>query len=356
MYAVVMAGGSGTRLWPLSRRRTPKQLLPLTGETSLLQQTVARITPLLAPTDIYVITAAGYVRQTLDQLAQLPEENVIGEPLARSTAVAVGLATVIARRDPDEVCLVLPADHFVADEESFRAGLREAVRAAERGYLVTLGIHPTHPATGYGYIKVGSRLHPDLSTAKVDRFIEKPDAETARTLVEGGDHLWNAGIFVWRDYTFRQAVERFQPDLSAALDRIAALHRIPGWMNDVREILERVPAITIDVGIAEPAAAEGRMAVVPLEAGWSDIGSWSSLLEALTSQTGSSLVASGRHLDRGSERILVHGDERLVVTVGLRDVIIVDTPDALLVCARDRAEEIKPVLDEIAEKAGERYL
>ena len=356
MYAVVMAGGSGTRLWPLSRRRTPKQLLPLTGETSLLQQTVARITPLLAPRDIYVITAAGYVRETLEQLPQLPEENVLGEPLARSTAVAVGLASVIARREPDEVCLALPADHFVADEDAFRGALREAVRAAERGYLVVLGIPPTHPATGYGYIQVGARLHPDLATAKVERFIEKPDPETALALVDSGDHLWNAGIFVWRDYTFRQAVERFQPDLSTALDRVAALHRTPGWMNDVREIVEKVPAISIDVGIAEPAAAEGRMAVVPLEAGWSDIGSWSSLLEALTSQTGSNLVASGRHLDRGSERILVHGDERLVVTVGLRDVIIVDTPDALLVCARDRTEEIKPVLDEIAVKAGERYL
>jgi mannose-1-phosphate guanylyltransferase len=356
MFAVVMAGGSGTRLWPLSRRRTPKQLLPLTGDTSLLQQTVARIAPLLPARDIYVITAAGYVRETVEQLPQLPEENVLGEPLARSTAVAVGLASVMARRDPDEVCLALPADHFVADEKAFQSALQEAARAAERGYLVVLGIPPTHAATGYGYIKVGARLHPDLPTATVERFIEKPDADTARTLVESGDHLWNAGIFVWRDYTFRQALERFQPDLSAALDRVNELHRVPGWMNQVREILEKVPAITIDVGIAEPAAAEGRMAVVPLDAGWSDIGSWSSLLEALTTRTGSSLVASGRHLDRGSERILVHGGERLVVTVGLSDVIIVDTPDALLVCARDRAEEIKPVLDEIAEKAGERYL
>ncbi|TMB85176.1 MAG: mannose-1-phosphate guanyltransferase [Chloroflexi bacterium] len=356
MFAVVMAGGSGTRLWPLSRRRTPKQLLPLTGDTSLLQQTVARIAPLLPPRDIYVITGAGYVRQTVEQLPQLPEENVLGEPLARSTAVAVGLASVIARRDPDEVCLALPADHFVADEEAFRTALQETMRAAERGYLVVLGIPPTHPATGYGYIKVGARLHPDLPTATVERFIEKPDADTARTLVESGDHLWNAGIFAWREYTFRQALERFQPELSAALDRVAALHRVPGWMNQVREILEKVPAVTIDVGIAEPAAAEGRMAVVPLDAGWSDIGSWSSLLEALTTRTGSTLVASGRHLDRGSERILVHAGERLVVTVGLSDVIIVDTPDALLVCARDRAEEIKPVLDEIAEKAGERYL
>jgi mannose-1-phosphate guanylyltransferase len=356
MFAVVMAGGSGTRLWPLSRRRAPKQLLPLTGDTSLLQQTVARITPLVAASDVYVITAAGYVRPTVEQLPQIPEENVIGEPLARSTAVAAGLAMTIAQRDPDEVCLVLPADHFVADEERFRDALSEAARAAERGYLVVLGIQPTHPATGYGYIKVGARLHPELPTAVVERFVEKPDADTARSLVESGDYLWNSGIFVWRGYTFRQALERFQSGLGAGLDRIAALHRVPGWMSDVREILEKIPAITIDVGIAEPAAAEGRMAVVPLDAGWSDIGSWSSLLEALTAQTGSSLVASGRHLDRGSERILVHGGERLIVTVGLRDVIIVDTPDALLVCARDRAEEIKPVLDEIAEKAGEQYL
>ena len=356
MIAIIMAGGAGTRLWPLSRRETPKQLLPLTGETSLLQQSVARITPLVPPRDVYVITSQAHVRATVAQLPQLPEENVIGEPLARSTAVAAALATVIARRDPDEVAIVLPADHFVSDAAAFHEALREAARAAERGYLVTLGVPPTHPATGYGYIKVGPRLHPAVPTALVERFVEKPDAATAREMVDSGAYLWNAGVFIWRSYAFRQAIERFQPALAAALDAIAALHRVPGWMSDVRDILERVPAITIDIGIAEPAASEGRMAVVPLDAGWSDIGSWSSLLEALTASTGSTLVASGQHLDRGSERVLVHGGERLVVTVGLRDVIIVDTPDALLVCARDRAEEIKPVLDEIAEKAGERYL
>jgi mannose-1-phosphate guanylyltransferase len=163
-------------------------------------------------------------------------------------------------------------------------------------------------------------------------------------------------VFVWRAYVFRQAVERFQPALASALDRIDELRRLPGWMSDVRDILEPIPAITIDVGIAEPAAAEGRMAVVPLDAGWSDIGSWSSLLETLTTARGNDLVASGSHLDRGSHNVLVHGGERLVVTVGLSDVIIVDTPDALLVCHRDRAEEIKPVLDEIARTAGDRYL
>jgi mannose-1-phosphate guanylyltransferase len=356
MFAIVMAGGSGTRLWPLSRRETPKQLLPLTGDTSLLQQTVARLGGLLKPHDIFVITSQDHVRPTQRQLPQLPEENVLGEPLARSTAVAAGLATILARRQSDEVTIVLPADHFVPDEEAFVESLREAARAAERGYLVTLGVTPTHPATGYGYIKAGKPMHPASPAALVERFVEKPDAKNAAAFLDEGDHFWNAGIFVWRVYAFRQAIERFQPELAAALVRIEAINRTPGWMSEVRTILERVPAITIDVGIAEPAAAEGRMAVVPLNAGWSDIGSWSALLEALTGASGADLVASGNHLDRGSHRVLVHGGDRLIVTVGLEDLIIVDTPDALLVCHRDRAEEIKPVLDEIARTAGERYL
>jgi mannose-1-phosphate guanylyltransferase len=356
MFAIVMAGGSGTRLWPLSRRNTPKQLLALTGETSLLQQTVARLGAVLKPHDIYVITSQAHVRATQDQLPQLPPDNVLGEPLARSTAVAAGLATVLARRESDEVALVLPADHFVADEEAFAEALGEAARAAERGYLVTLGVTPTSPATGYGYIKAGAPLHASAPTALVERFVEKPDAATAAGYLEEGGYSWNAGIFAWRVYAFRQALERFQPELAAALARIEGLHRTPGWMSEVRDILEPIGAVTIDVGIAEPAAAEGRMAVVPLDAGWSDIGSWSALLEALSTAEGKDLVASGRHLDRGSHRVLVHGGDRLVVTVGLEDVIIVDTPDALLVCARDRAEEIKPVLDEIARTAGDRYL
>ncbi|HET7141443.1 MAG TPA: sugar phosphate nucleotidyltransferase [Candidatus Limnocylindria bacterium] len=356
MFAIVMAGGVGTRLWPLSRRRSPKQLLALTGDTSLLQQTVARLGALLKPHDIYVITSQAHVRATQEQLPQLPADNVLGEPLARSTAVAAGLATVLARRESDELALVLPADHFLGDEAAFTEALREGMRAAERGYLVTLGVVPQHAATGYGYIKVGERLHEAVPTALVERFVEKPDATQAEAFLSEGGYLWNAGIFIWRVYAFRQALERFQPELAAALARIGELRRTPGWMSDVRDILEPIPAVQIDAGIAEQAAAEGRVAVVPLDAGWSDIGSWSALLEALSAKTGDSLVASGRHLDRGSQRVLVHGGDRLVVTVGLHDVIIVDTPDALLVCARDRAEEIKPVLDEIARKVGDQYL
>jgi mannose-1-phosphate guanylyltransferase len=354
MYAIVMAGGSGTRLWPLSRRKTPKQLLPLTGEVSLLQQSVARLEPLLQPHDIYVITAESHVHATQRQLPQLPEGNILGEPLARSTAVAAALGAVLARRQTDEVAIVLPADHYVADADAFLAAIREAVVTAERGYLVVLGVTPAHPATGYGYVTRGEPLFA-TGTAAVTAFVEKPDAKTAKGLVAAGA-LWNAGVFVWSGYAFRQALERYQPALTAALDEVAKMPRTPGWQTDARALLEPLPAISIDAGIAEPAAAEGRMAVVALDAGWSDIGSWSALLEALSRQSGKSLVASGEHLDRGSKNVLVHGGERLVVTVGLKDVIIVDTPDALLVCARDRAEEIKPILDEIGEATGDRYL
>ena len=356
MYAIVMAGGAGTRLWPLSRRKTPKQLLSLAGDASLLQQSVSRLAPLLEPKDIFVITSQAHVRVTREQLPQLPPDNVLGEPLARNTAVAAALATAMAGRDPDEVALILPADHFVADAAAFVSALAEAVRVAERGYLVTLGVVPDGPATGYGYIKVGERLHPASPAARVERFTEKPDAATAQKFLDEGDHLWNAGIFVWRTYVFRQAAERFAPDLARAMDRVEKLVGLPGFVTDIRTVVEALPSVQIDHAIAEPAAAEGRMAVVPLDAGWSDIGSWSALLEALTSAQGQELVASGRHLDRGSHRVLVHGGDRLVVTVGLNDVIIVDTPDALLVCASDKAEEIKQVLDEISAATGDQYL
>jgi mannose-1-phosphate guanylyltransferase len=354
MYALIMAGGSGTRLWPLSRRKTPKQLLPLTGEASLLQQTVSRLEPLLQPHDIYVITAESHVHATQRQLPQLPEGNILGEPLARSTAVAAGLGSLLARRQTDEVAIVLPADHHIADGDAFVEAIREAVVTAERGYLVVLGVTPAHPATGYGYVIRGEELYA-TGTAAVTAFVEKPDAKAAKALVAAGA-LWNAGVFVWTGYAFRQAMERFQPALTEALDQIGRIPRTPGWQTDARTLLEPLPAISLDAGIAEPAAADGRMAVVALDAGWSDIGSWSALLEALSRQSGKSLVASGQHLDRGSQRVLVHGGERLVVTVGLKDIIVVDTPDALLICARDRAEEIKPILDEIGEATGDRYL
>ena len=218
--------------------------------------------------------------------------------------MAAALASLL-RRQTDEVAIVLPADHHVADAGAFVAAIRDAAVTAERGYLVVLGVTPSHPATGYGYIIRGEELFA-TGTAAVTEFVEKPNMKGAKELVAAGA-LWNAGVFVWSGYAFRQALERYQPALTEALDQIAHMPRTPGWQTDARAFLEPLPAISIDAGIAEQAAAEGRMAVVALDAGWSDIGSWSALLEALSRQSGKSLVASGQHLDRGSQRVLVHG-------------------------------------------------
>ena len=357
MYAMIMAGGSGTRLWPLSRRGTPKQLLALTGDTSLLQQTVARLDPLLRPHDIYVITSQAHVRATQDQLPQLPPDNVLGEPLARSTAVAAALATVLARRESDEIAIVLPADHFVADDDAFVEALREAARVAERGYLVTLGVVPTHPATGYGYIKAGEPLHPASDTAAVERFVEKPDAATAATFLDEGGYLWNAGHL-------RVAHVRLSPGARAIPTAAGLGHRgHRGAASDAGLDGRRSRSARADR--RDHASTPASRSPPPPRDGWRSCRSRRAGRTSARGRhcsrrsrraTGADLVASGRHLDRGSHRVLVHGGDRLVVTVGLEDVIIVDTPDALLVCHRDRAEEIKPVLDEIAGTAGDRYL
>ncbi len=355
MYALVMAGGSGTRLWPLSRRKTPKQLLPLTGDASLLQQTVTRLEPLLQPHDIYVITAESHVHATQRQLPQLPEGNILGEPLARSTAVAAALGSLLARRQTDEVAIVLPADHHVADADAFVAAIREAAVTAERGYLVVLGVTPSHPATGYGYIIRGDELFA-TGTAGVDRV--RREAER-----EGGQGARGSRRAVERG---RVRVERLRlppgpralsagADRGPRPDRRASLARRDGRPMPGPSSSRCRPSASTPASPSRRPPKAGWPSS-PLDAGWSDIGSWSALLEALSRQSGKSLVASGQHLDRGSQRVLIHGGERLVVTVGLRDVIIVDTPDALLVCARDRAEEIKPILDEIGEATGDRYL
>ena len=318
MFAIVMAGGSGTRLWPLSRRTSPKQLLALTGETSLLQQTVARLGNLLKPHDIYVITSQAHVRATQAQLPQLPEDNVLGEPLARSTAVAAGLATVLARRESDEVALVLPADHFVADEGAVRRGAPGS--GAHRGARLPRlpgrrrdAPRPPDTATS----SVGAPLHAAQPTAHGRALRREADAPPTRsrcwpTAATCGTRASSPGASTPIARRWRSSSRRW-PRRSTGSPRCIGPR---AGSRSVREILEPVPAISIDVGIAEPAAADGRMAVVPLDAGWSDIGSWSALLEALSARSGASLVASGQHLDRGSERVLVHGGDRLVVTVG----------------------------------------
>ena len=255
LHAVILAGGSGTRFWPLSRAKKPKQFLALVTERTLIAETFARVAPLCPSERTWVVCGKDHVEGVRAALPDLPVAHLIVEPVARNTAPAIGLACVHAlREDRAATLMVLPSDHHVGRPDAFRDALALAAGACQNGDLLTLGIKPTRPETGYGYLRRGAEKAPGVFA--VEAFVEKPDAATAGRYLQDPSYSWNAGIFVWRDYTFRQAVERFQPELSAALDRIAALHRTPGWMNDVREILEKVPAITIDVGIAEAAGAE----------------------------------------------------------------------------------------------------
>lgn len=354
MYAVILAGGGGTRLWPLSRVARPKPFLRLLGDRTLLQDTVARLAPLIGPHDVYVVTDERYAELVREQLPQVPPGNIVLEPVGRNTAAAVALAALLVARPDDEVMVVLPADHRVTDERGFRAALGAASELAAAGRLVTLGIHPDRPETAYGYVLASRRgsTHGGMSTFDVERFVEKPNAGRAADLLSGGRALWNAGIFVWRRDAVRDGLARHAPGISGP---IAAALR-DGL--SIAGVYAALPSISVDHALLEPASVEGTVSVVPAEIGWSDVGSWAALLDARSGEGGPHhLVSDGRALDDGSDDVLViSAGDRLVVTVGLRGTIVVDTPDVVLVCARDHAQDVKRIVDRLAAASNTEHL
>lgn len=357
LYAVILAGGTGTRLWPYSRRTRPKQLLPLLSDGSLLQATVRRLAPLVPGERVLVVTATEHAPDVCAQLPDLPARNVVAEPEALGTAAAIGLgAAVVAARDAAATMVVLPADHEIHPAEGFRDDVERAARTAGTGRLVTFGIPPSAPETGYGYIELGEELPGDTGARSVVRFVEKPDFETARRYATDGHHVWNSGMFAWTVPTILAALEEHLPRLGAAVGAMSAAAAAADGPLDARlaEIYATiVDRTTIDYGVMERSR---NVACIPATFAWNDVGSWSALAEVLPGDAAGNAVHAD-HIGHETRDCLVFSSgERVIATVGLEGMIVVDTGDAVLVCPKDRAQDVKAIVSRLETQSREELL
>ncbi|TDC35188.1 sugar phosphate nucleotidyltransferase [Micromonospora sp. KC213] len=359
LYAVIPAGGSGTRLWPLSRAGHPKFLHPLTGTSaSLLQATVNRLGPLATPERILVVTGAAHAAAVARQLTGLPEENILVEPSPRDSCAAIALAAaVIAQRDPAAVMGSFAADHLIRDADGWVETVRAAVRGAEQGLLMTVGITPTRAETGYGYLETGEPVG-DGPLRRVAEFKEKPAAAVAEAYLRSGRHLWNASMFVWRVDVFLAELARQQPVLHAGVTTIAAAWGTPEQDEILGTVWPTLPKISVDYAVMEGAATAGRVATVPGDFGWNDVGDFHTLGEVLPADAAGNVVLGteakpGVLLHDVHDLVVVPQSGRLVAALGVRDLILVDTPDVVLVCPRQRAQDVKALVDVLKERGEE---
>ncbi len=358
-YAVIMAGGGGTRLWPVSRKETPKQLLPLLGKETLFQSTVSRLEKIFPHERILVVTVEQQAQVMREQVPSIPVENYLIEPAPRGTASVVALAAAVLRkRDPQAVMAIQTADHHIRNQDLFQYLLRAAFEVAEKEYLVTLGITPTFPSTGYGYIQQGEALGGNYKypVYEVKRFVEKPDEATAQQLLRSGDHSWNSGMFVWQADAILGEVKRQMPDLFHAVDEIAAAWDTPKKDEVIQKLWYDLKSQTIDYGVMEKAE---HVAVLPAGGlGWSDVGSWSSLFEVLLPDMNGNVSVNSQHLPLDTHNALVYSvsDERLIVTIGMDDVVVVDAGDVLMVCKTDQSQKVKNIVEHLKKHSQEKYL
>lgn len=355
-FAVIMAGGRGERFWPRSRMAKPKQFLNLIGEKTMLQLTVERIEDLVGISDTFIVAGLEFKDTILEQIPQLPEENIIIEPFGRDTAAAIGLAAlVLGQKNPREVMIVLPADHYIGNERNFHEVLRSAVATAGRGdNIVTLGINPHSPETGYGYIHRGELIDSfaGIPTYRAVRFLEKPDYARALEFLSSGDYLWNSGMFVWRLDMIREKIEKHIPSLAEGLKEIENSLGTDQYPITANKVYSELPKVSIDYGIMEQA---GNVLVIPCDFGWDDIGCWTALERyADKDELGNVLHGEGVLLDTVNTYVI--SKDKTVALVGVEDLIIVNDHDSLLICHKSRAQEIKKVVQALSDKGFDHVL
>jgi mannose-1-phosphate guanylyltransferase len=358
-FAVIMAGGVGSRFWPRSRERSPKQFLEILGGGTMIENTLTRLKPLVGQSNIFVVTnriQADIVRQLVPEM---PSSNVLAEPIGRNTAACVGLAALwINRIDPDALMVALPADHIVQNTEEFLRILQLALRVAqEKDALVTIGIKPTHPETGYGYIQsaeeeIDRNEYRSQGVYRVKTFAEKPNLETAERFLQSGDFLWNSGIFVWKASVILRELELHLPELHEQLLDVRESIGTPVYEQTLEHAYRIIRSISIDYGIMEKA---GNVYVVKGDFGWSDVGSWDEVVRLTpTDDAGNSI--RGRTILVDSNNNYVDAGKKIVATIGVDDLIIISTDDAILVCKKERSQEVKEVVDFIRRKQMNEYL
>lgn len=351
-YAVIMAGGEGSRLWPLSRQSRPKQMVQLGSDGTLFQVAVDRLKAIFPADHIYVVTVADQAEGLQKLCDDIPVQNYLLEPLPRGTASVVGLAALALRKqDPQAVMAILAADHLISNVDYYHQLLSEGYTLAQDGYLVTLGIRPTYPATGYGYIQRGPQINGhDFLAYQVEHFTEKPNNEKALEFVTRGDYDWNSGMFIWRLDRIWEELSMLMPELVEKLNVISAAWGTPAQADTLMTVWPSIRPQTIDYGIMEKA---DRVAVIPaVDLGWNDVGSWESMFEVFSPDANGNVILNAEHLGLGTAGSLVVSDRtnRLIVTIDVNDLIVVDTNDAVLVCTRKNAQRVKEIVNVLKQK------
>lgn len=353
---VIMAGGRGERFWPRSQRNMPKQLLNLTSDKTMIQETVERLKGFVKLEDIYISTGSDYVTIISEQLPMIPKENIIVEPCGRNTAPCIGLAAKhIEQKNPDSTMIVLPSDHLIKNVENFKTTLLWASRVASEGEnLVTLGISPTKPETGYGYIhfETGTGLDICGNAYKVKSFVEKPDLRTAQHYLETGEYLWNSGMFIWNVSTILSKIKKHMPSLSHQLDQIMDFDTIDQYNSNLLSIYPSCESVSIDYGIMEKAE---NIYVLPGIFGWDDVGSWTALDRVFDSDENGNVI-KGNVAHHDTKDCIIQSNERLIATVGVEGLVIVETEEVTLICKKTEAQNVKKIIALLKDSNNEQYL